>query len=54
MDIWVLIETHEDRFDNPDKPVMSEITDILRNEENYRIVDFVRDSDVTVNLVKTD
>lgn len=43
---WVLIETNEDRFDNPDKPTREEIDDILRNSGNYGIVDYVPESDI--------
>lgn len=54
MDIWVRITTQEDRFDNPDKPRLSEIEDILRNSENYGIADFYRDEDIVVTSAITD
>lgn len=49
---WVLIETDTDRFDNPDDPTKSEIWDVLRNEGNYGIIDYVRESDIEEVVLK--
>lgn len=51
---WVLIETDTDSFDNPDKPAYSDIQDTLRNERNFGIIDFIRESDVEDVVLKTD
>lgn len=54
MDIWVRITTDEDRFDNPDKPTMQDIEDVLRNPGNYGITDYYRDEDIVVTSAITD
>ena len=49
---WVLIETEADRFDNPGIPDYSVIQDILRDEQNYGIVDVVDEEDVADIVLK--
>jgi hypothetical protein len=48
---WVLIETDTDRFGNPDKPDYDDIQDVLRNEGNYGIVDFLDEEDDVAEIV---
>lgn len=48
---WVLIETNDDRLDNPDKPDINGIQEVLYNPVNYVIHDVCDINDLTV---KTD
>jgi hypothetical protein len=48
---WVLIETDTDRFANPDKADYSDIQEVLRNEGNYGIVDFLDEADDLVEII---
>lgn len=54
MDIWVRIDTNEGNFDNPDKPTMSEMDDVLRNPGNYAITEFYLNEDIVVEAVIQD
>jgi hypothetical protein len=51
---WVLIETDEDNFDNPDSPGNAEVRDIFREGRNYGIIDIVRESHIEEIVFKSD